>query len=87
MFDMPIARCDVFHNFDADFRLTTPRGQGTAPVLLPPPPPAGAAGGPDGSSNVALSGVCLRIRAFARPRARLLPAQAPRATEAMNVAC
>ncbi len=28
MLDMPIAHCDVFQNCDADFRLTTPRGQG-----------------------------------------------------------
>jgi hypothetical protein len=34
-----------------------------------------AAGGQDGRSNVALSAVFLRVRACARPRARLLPAR------------
>ncbi len=64
----------------------TPLVQRTASAL-PPPPPAGAAGGPDGRSNVALSGsaVRLRVRACARPRARLLPAQQPRATESPSI--
>ena len=52
-----------------------------------------AACGPDGRSKVALSAVCLRVRACARPRARLLPRQLPGTTErlciskAMNIAC